>query len=306
MKIGSAHIVSTFHRVVLLAVVVTAHSAHAACPPSGSTRASLTALKAADFVIKDDEERQKLAVGLLDCLGHADPFLRDGVAYEALNGWTRGKQLTLPTLRTLHERLATQLEARDADKAGFRQPFAALVMASVVAADRERRVMDDTAYADLIEIAAAYFESIRDYRGFDARAGWRHGIAHGADLLTQLAVHPRTREDEVDRIIGALAAQIAPAGGHFYIYGEPERMALPLVYIAQRGRYSVEEWSEWFAGIADIPEEGNLYGSQEALARRHNLQALLLVLHVNASESKDESLRTTLLPAVTASLRLLQ
>jgi hypothetical protein len=301
---------STSYRVflqpLLLLAVAAFGTAQAACPPTGSTRASLTALKAADFAIKDDKERQELAVGLLDCLGHADPFLRDGVAYEALNGWMRGKDLSLSTVRTLHERLATQLETRDTDKAGFRQPFAALVMASVVAADRERRVMDDQAYADLIEIAADYFESIRDYRGFDARAGWRHGIAHGADLLTQLAVHPRTRQAQVDRIVGALATQIAPASGHFYIYGEPERMALPLVYIAQRGIYSVDEWSEWFAGIADIPEQGNLYGSQAALARRHNLQALLLVLHVNASESEDEGLRTSLLPAVTASLRLLQ
>ena len=294
------------HLLTTLVVMAATSLAHAACPPVGSTRASLTTLKEADFTVEDDKERQQLALDLVDCLGHPDPFLRDGVAYEALSGWAREKALAIPTLRALHQRLATQLQSRETDKAGFRQPFAALVLASVVGADRERRAIDDEAYVELVDIAAEYFESIRDFRGFDARAGWRHGIAHGADLLTQLAVHPRTSHAQVDRIIGALATQIAPASGHFYIYGEPERMALPLVYIAQRGIYSVEEWSEWFAGIADIPEGGNLYGSQATLARRHNLQALLLVLHVNASESKDEHLRATLLPAVTASLRLLQ
>ena len=29
--------------------------------------------------------------------------------------------------------------------------------------------------------------SVRDYRGFDAKQGWRHGVAHGADLLLQLS-----------------------------------------------------------------------------------------------------------------------
>ena len=287
-------------------VLVATGVARAACPPAGSTRASLDALMESRFTIADDEERQRLALGLVDCLAHPDPSLRDGVAYEALSGWSRSKALTVPTLRALHDRLAAQLASRELDNAGFRQPFAALVMASVVAADRERRVLDAAAFSDLVDIAADHFESIRDYRGFDARAGWRHGIAHGADLLTQLAVHPRTSHAEIDRIVGALATQIAPASGHSYIYGEPERMALPLVYIAQRGIYTVEEWTAWFAGIADLPEDGDLHGSQATLARRHNLQALLLVLHVNASESDDQTLRTTLLPAVTASLRALQ
>lgn len=291
---------------LLLAAMPAVGTVSAACPPAGSTRASLVALKAGDFTVEDDKQRQQLAIGLLDCLGHPDPLLRDGIAYEALDGWVRGKGLAAATLKILQERLAAQLGARDGDKAGFRQPFAALVMAALVAADRERRFIDDAAYVELVDIAADYFESIRDYRGFDARAGWRHGIAHGADLLTQLAVHPRTSAAQVDRIVGALATQVAPSSGHFYIYGEPERMALPLVYIAQRGIYSAEQWREWFAGIADVPEDGNLFGSQAALARRHNLQALLLVLHVNASESSDALLRSTLLPAVTASLRLLQ
>ena len=58
-------------------------------------------------------------------------------------------------------------------------------------------------------------------------------------------------------------------------------------------------------GGGSAERNGTLAEVQAALARRHNLQALLLVLHVNASESEDEGLRTSLLPAVTASLRLL-
>ncbi len=286
--------------------VVVPMCAHGACPPAGHTRHELLALKDSGFVVTDNKARNELALALVDCLGSPDPQWRDAIAYEALAQWMRTDGLAAESLLGIHDRLRAQLASRTPDKAGFRQPFAALVLAGVVAADRERRFLDDAAFADLVEVAAAYFESIRDYRGFDARAGWRHGIAHGADLLTQLAVHPRTRRDEVGRIVDALATQIAPQSGHFYIHGEPERMALPLIYIAQRGVYTPQEWREWFAGIAAIPEEGSLYASQAGLSRRHNLQALLLVLHVNISESKDEALRANLLPVVTEALRALQ
>ncbi len=288
------------------ALSMAAAAVDAACPPTGTSRTAMLALKDAGFVVEENKARNSLALGLLDCLASPDPQWRDGIAYEALALWMREQRLTVETMQAIHARLAARLAPGASDKAGFGKPFAALVLASLVAADRERRVLDDEAHAELVEIAAGYFESVRDYRGFDARAGWRHGVAHGADLLTQLAVHPRTRVDEVDRIIGALATQVAPASGHFYIYGEPERMALPLVYIAQRGIYTPAQWRDWFAAIAAIPEEGSLYATQAGLSRRHNLQALLLVLHVNISESEDESLRTNLLPVVTDALRALQ
>lgn len=278
----------------------------AACPPSGTTRASMTTLADAGFAIDEAPARNALARELVDCLGHPDPQWRDGIAYEALAGWIRAGLLEPETLLDLHTRLSGALDAGAADRTGFRKSFSALVLASLVEADRNRAFLGDGAVGTLVEVAATWFESIRDYRGFEARAGWRHAIAHGADLLAQLAVHPRASGDDIDRIIGALETQVAPQGGHFYIHGEPERMALPLLYIAGRNLYTTAQWRDWFTGIAAIPEHGDLYGSTVALARRHNLQALLLVLYVNASESKDPALREVLLPALTHALRLLQ
>jgi len=290
---------------LIVGVLAAFGSAHAACPPAGTNKTAMLAIREGGFVIAEDKDRNGLALALLDCLASADPQWRDGIAYEALTTWMRDRRLTKDTLKTIHVRLSDRLTEKTVDRNGFRQPFAALALAAAVAADRETPFLTDDQFASLVEIAADYLESIRDYRGFDARAGWRHGIAHAADLLMQLAVHPRTSRAQVDRIIGALATQIAPANGHFYIYGEPERLALPLIYIAQRGIYSAEQWRAWFAGIAEIPENGSLYDSQAGLSRRHNLQALLLVLHVNLSESTDAALRTTLLPTVTDALRAL-
>ena len=292
--------------VLVAPLILAAADARSACPPTGGTRAGMSALADSGFAIEDPARRTTLARELVDCLGHPDPFWRDRIAYEALAGWIRSGQLEAETRLALFDRLSDALANAAPDKAGFRRSFSALVLAALVEADRERAYLGDGAVAGLVDTATAWFESIRDYRGFDARAGWRHAIAHGADLLAQLAVHPRATDDDIERIVGALESQIAPASGHAYVHGEPERLALPLLYIAARNVYTTAQWQDWFSGIAAIPADGNLYGSTAALARRHNLQAVLLVLYVNASESKEAALRDVLLPAVTQSLRLLQ
>src|SRR5690606_22331598 len=86
----------------------------------------------------------------------------------------------------------------------------------------------------LVTTATTYVEGVRDWRGFDETDGWRHGVAHGADLLMQLALNPALEKPQLDPILAAVARQVAPAG-HFYIYGEPERLARPVVFALQRG-----------------------------------------------------------------------
>ena len=219
----------------------------AACPPAGTSKAKMLALKESGFVVEENKDRNTLAVALIDCLANADPQWRDEIAYEALTAWMRGKRLTVESLMTIHDRLAAQLAATAVDKAGFRQPFAALVLAGIVAADREKRFLDAGKYADLVETAAEYFESVRDYRGFDARTGWRHAIAHGADLLTQLAVHPRTHRDEVDRIYEKLTAlghkSSQPPfdafwGGRYAIVEDPDGNHIGLISQSEPSRRS--------------------------------------------------------------------
>jgi len=54
----------------------------------------------------------------------------------------------------------------------------------------------------LLNAAANYLVALRDYRGFDDGVGWRHGVAHAADLLAQLALSPSFGRVEMDRILG--------------------------------------------------------------------------------------------------------
>jgi hypothetical protein len=274
----------------------------AACPPQGWSPETLGALKKEQFKLEDTGRRQALALGLVDCLADPDPVLRDGLAYEAHATWLRGDALTPETRRTLMSQLLVRLTP-DAD--GFGPPFAALVLSEVARTDRIRAWMTPVQREDLVQIGSAYLASVRDYRGFDAAQGWRHGVAHGADLLMQLALNPALDRAQLDRMLAAVATQVAPPGEHFYTYGEPERLARPVLFALQRGLHDEAAWSAWLQGVvapAPLPDWSAAFSSQAGLAKRHNTRAFLLALYVGLAESGDEAMKARL-PAVVAALR---
>jgi hypothetical protein len=274
----------------------------AACPPQGWSREALEALKVEAFALEDSTRRQALALGLIDCLADPDPRLRDGIAYEAHATWLRGDALTPETRRALMSQLLARLTP---DDEGFGAPFAALVLSEVARTDRILAWMTPVQREDLVQIGSVYLASVRDYRGFDTAQGWRHGVAHGADLLMQLALNPALDRAQLDRILAAVATQVAPAGGHFYTYGEPERLARPVLFALKRGLHDDAAWSAWLQGVAapaPLPDWSAAFSSQAGLAKRHNTRAFLLALYVGLAESGDDTMKARL-PAVVAALR---
>ena len=274
------------------------------CPPEGWSAEELRALKAAAFLIADDGRRQQLALGLAPCLADSDPSLRDGIAFEAYSTWLRAGSLNEATRLELLQQLSPAIAPEKSDAAGFRQPFSALVLAELARADRKSPYLSAAQRQALVEAAASYLESVRDYRGFDQHEGWRHGVAHGSDLLMQLALNDAMGKPQLDRILRAVGRQVAPPGEHFYVYGEPERLARPVLFVAMRGLHSPEEWSAWFGQIASpapLADWDKAFKSNAGLARRHNTRAFLLVLASEVRDSRNEHL-VKLAPIVAAAL----
>ena len=269
-----------------------------ACPPADGDRARLDALKADGFTITDDAARNTLALHLTACLADPDPSLRDGIAYEAYHTWLRGRALTTETMLVLEADLQARLVASEG--VGFERPFAALVLSEIARADRVEAFLPPERRTRLLNASIAYFAGVRDYRGFDEREGWRHGVAHGADLLLQLGLNPAFDRDELVRIRDAVATQVAPPG-HFYVYGESERLAAPIILVARRGVFSVDDWSAWFAQFAEPRQWENTYASQAGLAKRHDTMAFLSALYLNARLSEDQA-DDAILPGVQAAL----
>jgi hypothetical protein len=290
-----------FFAALLLAACATApEPAQAQClPAAGFSRADLDALKAAEWQLPDEARRNALARALTACLGDPDPTLRDGIAFEAYAHWLRGRQLSNETMLWLADDLERRLTAPEGP--GFERPFAVLVLSEVARADRIEAYLTPERRAQLVNAATAYFSSVRDYRGFDEREGWRHGVAHGADLLLQLALNPALGRPELTQLRDAIATQLAPEG-HSYTYGESERMMRPIIFIAQRGVFTPEEWQEWL--VRETVVSADAFTSQPGLSRRHNMMVFLSLLYMQANLSANEA-DNALLPGAQAALRAL-
>ncbi len=294
----------TFLHAAVLAALMLPTLAAADCPPADWTSDQLKALKAEGFKLEDDARRAQLAVGLLACLSDPDPELRDGIAFEAWSTWLRADKISVETRLAAVAELLPALQTDAPDPDGFRKPFAALVLSELARADRKSPYLSSEQRAQLLEGGAQYLEGVRDYRGFDAGEGWRHGVAHSADLMLQLVLNPALDKAQLDRMIAAVATQVTPPGEQFYVYGESARLARPVLYAALRGLHSAADWDALFKKISDpapLAKWPDAFRDNAGLARRHNARAFLLVVYSEIVESKDEKLMK-MLPAVKAAM----
>jgi len=272
-----------------------------ACDNGVWSRDALLKLKADGFEPVKGAERFAIARQLVTCLASPDPLLRDGVAYEGLSVWLRQKAFDAGQMRELRSLLYERLD--DPDKDGFAAPFAALALSELARTDRIAAWMTDQERAEMLSRAAYYIKSVRDYRGFEAGSGWRHGVAHGADWLMQLALNPGLNATQLRELTDAAATQVLARDGHAYVFGESARLARPVLFAARREIRNQAEWTAWMSlFLTQMAESGPAYQDANWLAKRHNLQAFLSSVYLEADMGGIEAL-VPLQSAATAALK---
>jgi hypothetical protein len=242
-----------------------------------------------------------LAAGLLAliaCLGDPNPEIRDQIAFERISAELRGGAVDRPTLEAAKARLVALLSAPDPQ--GFQRPFAILALAEVARTDRIKPWMTDADRADLVRTATAFLSSVTDYRAFSTTEGFRHGVAHGADLAMQLALNPAIAKPQLDQLLDAIAAQIIPRDPTVaYWAGEPDRLARAVVIIAQRNLHSDLEWRAWVEKVAARQPHArwpDAFKSEAGIKQRHNVRAFLLSVLASVSATEDAGPRKLAVP----------
>jgi hypothetical protein len=106
----------------------------------------------------------------------------------------------------------------------------------------------------------------------------------------QLTLNKRIDVEAVDLMLKAIKVQVAPRE-HFYINGESERLARPVLFAASRGALSEAQWSDWLILLATPGPEiaDKVYTSNEGLAWKHNTMAFLEALYVNVTLGSDKA-----------------
>ena len=115
-------------------------------------------------------------------------------------------------------------------------------------------------------------------------------MAHTADLFMQLSLNPHLTADQAGIMLDAIAAKVAPAGTHAYTFGEPERLARPVLYLVLNDASNGTDWAAWFAALGPAGDEAgwaDTYSSEEKLARLHNVRAFAQAIYVATSQSEN-------------------
>lgn len=263
------------------------------CTKGKWNAATLKQLKTDKFILGSDAERNSLALSLAKCLSNIDPVIRDDISFTALSEWLRGNKLNITTKLSLFNSLLAVVNSPVDDNDGVYKSFATLTLSELARADRKQPYLSNEQRKNLVNITTSHFKAIKDYRGFDEAIGWRHAIAHSADLFMQLSLNPEIEKPELDLMLNALAKQVNAKNNHFYIYGEPRRLARATLYIYHRGLHSNEEWQNWFTSVtapAPFTQWQEVYTSQVGLAKLHNTRAFISELFALSQSSKNNSI----------------
>lgn len=271
------------------------------CLSSNITIKQMESGKENAFELLDTQAKTNMASALVNCLGHPDPAIRDGIAYEGLTSLLRSNSLPKDDIRAVRGQLFSMIGTHDPE--GFSAPFAALVLSEVARTDRAEPYLTEVELDQFVQAASTYVAGVDDYRGFSDSVGWRHGVAHGADWIMQLSLNKALSEAQADTLLQAIRVQVPSGNGHAYIHGEPGRLARPVIFIAMRGDLTEQNWTDWLAPLVDpapMSSWGDAYKSEDSLARLHNVKSFLQALYVSASMSSNEEVKTLIQPVTEA------
>jgi len=240
----------------------------------------------------ESQKTDQRARDFATCLGDPNPVLRDQIGYEGLTAALRSGGISETARRELIAELSDNLSVEDAD--GFLAPFSALGLSELVRTDRVEPFLTPAERTTIATNAANYIAGVSDYRAFSDQEGWRHGVAHGADVAMQLSLNSNVTAKSLLELRAAVAQQITGRFGYAFTHDEPERLARPIMFMAMQSKISPEDWKAWFITLADpapLSDWDAAYQSEIDLARLHNLKSFAQVLYVNASLSEHEALK---------------
>ena len=95
-------------------------------------------------------------------------------------------------------------------------------------------------------------------------------------------------------MLTAIEQQLTPSTNHFYVYGEPKRLATAWVYILLRGLHSEDEISALFSNMmspAPFKSWQAVYNSNQGLSKLHNIRQFIYSLKAMTGESKNPNLQ---------------
>ncbi len=221
-------------------------------------------------------------------LGHVDPELRDDIGYSTLANWIY-RQRVVPVdervrlLGVWETNLSAGVGGTNTD-AVLRRSFSALALGVLVILDNEAPYLDRDQFSRLLTSSLKYLREEHDVRGFDARVGWMHSVAHTADLIKFLSRSRHLQAAEQALILTAISdkwnAVTTPL-----VHGEDERMARAVLSLAARADFDEVAYAAW---LKTMTTRRTTPPTVETLATDQNRRDLLVSLFTVLSTDRRD------------------
>lgn len=185
------------------------------------------------YTVPEGRALPGLVAELSEALRSPDPVVRDAHGYGVLATWIGRGVLGADQLTELGDAMA----ARFGDPEIQARTFAPLILDSIVSAG--------VFSASWVEAFAGWYAAEEDVRGLDAKLGWLHAVAHGADLLG--AFGRRAEVAPGDMLALAVRRMAAPTT-HVWDAMEDDRLAHAMALTLTRPDVGVD----WLSGVAAL------------------------------------------------------
>jgi hypothetical protein len=246
----------------------------------------------------------ELTTDLVTMLGHADPRIRDDIAYSVLSTWI-GDGIYDELLAGLGDGLALGLRVGlgdDGTDTVLRRSFSAMCLAAVIARDNTVHSLHPTTVLTWADRSVAWLLAERDLRGWIPDRGLANAVGHGADLLATLTASRHLGAEELRVLLDVIAERLLIPTDHRFMAGEDDRLAfatMSLLHRDQIGIDTLERWLErlaaiWAAPAGPTEPEPAIRANAVAFARALHLQ---LLLGVTGTPAQDASATPALTPS---------
>ncbi|WP_236243951.1 DUF2785 domain-containing protein [Streptomyces sp. CC210A] len=204
---------------------------------------------------------------LAGALRDPDPEVRDGYPYVVLRTWIERDVVDGP----LRVRLGTVMADRFEDPEVQARAFAPLVLDMIV-----RRGDLDPAWTAAFR---RWYPAEEDLRGHDPEVGWLHAVAHGADLLGTLGLHPEVPPADMPALA---AARLLSPTDELFAQQEDDRLAQAVARCLTRPDLTEAEATGWLDPLGAHFAAGRPPGVPTTPAHTSNALRTLRMLYLLA------------------------
>lgn len=162
----------------------------------------------------------------LKTLGNPDPSIRDGANLAWFSGVIEGGRLGERELVDV----LSKLVSCTSDASEFKRSFSFLALSMLLHSDKEAW-LDESTLDELSDSAIATLLIKADTRAYTEEFGWVHEVAHIADLLLSIAIHPSFKNYAwmLSSVLGYLKGRTLPFSG-----GEDARFGAVIAALVMR------------------------------------------------------------------------